>query len=312
MDDSIFSIDMARELLESSEQFPVDLEKAWQWLGYSKKGNCMATLTNNFVKDVDFRVLLERETNSDGTFSHNYHQTNLTVRCFKKLAMMAGTEKGDQVRDYFIYCEETLIKIYLQKKPAIDAVDLANAIQNDIARLERLSPLHLAVLKQQLLGNVPQLINPEFLKQQDTVSLINNRAGLTFNKCLKAFDTLQDIYSPESYKKLKDLYQQLATEHNNLLERCSAQGVSIDPAKLKDIKDRHELLGEQVAKLNKQAIWLKAEIDGLETLYKMRVMLLEQDNTRLREEVKVLTAIINDSDDKPNPSNKRKPLTLGK
>lgn len=49
-------------------------------------------------------------------------------------------------------------------------------------------------------------------------SLVANRLGLSFNKSLKAFDSIQDKTSPEAFDKLKLMYQKLLSEHQQLLE----------------------------------------------------------------------------------------------
>lgn len=91
-------------LLQSNEQFPVDLEVAWQWLGYSRKDKVLAKLKNNFVEGLDFEFSTNRgETPQVGRPSDS---VRLTTDCFKMLGMMAGTAKGREVRLYFLDCEK--------------------------------------------------------------------------------------------------------------------------------------------------------------------------------------------------------------
>lgn len=94
-------------LLQSKEQFPVDFEVAWVWLGYSRKDKAKNKLVNNFVQGVDFST--KRGKTPDGGRSKDLIM--LTIDCFKQLAMMAGTEKGASVRRYFLDCEEKLKQI---------------------------------------------------------------------------------------------------------------------------------------------------------------------------------------------------------
>jgi anti-repressor protein len=49
-----FSHELARSLLQSSDLFPVDLDDAWRWIGYSTKQKAKNKLTNNFVSGIDF------------------------------------------------------------------------------------------------------------------------------------------------------------------------------------------------------------------------------------------------------------------
>lgn len=91
-------------LVESDEQFPVDLDDAWQWIGYSEKRKSLNRLKNNFVDGEDF-LSIRSKTPQGGRPSDQYL---LTTDCFKCLSMMAGTEKGKEVRRYFLDCERTL------------------------------------------------------------------------------------------------------------------------------------------------------------------------------------------------------------
>jgi phage anti-repressor protein len=91
-------------LVESDEQFPVDFDDAWQWIGYRRKDFALKKLKNNFVEGEDFSAI-RRETLWGGRPSDQYL---LTTDCFKCLSMMAGTEKGKEVRRYFLDCERAL------------------------------------------------------------------------------------------------------------------------------------------------------------------------------------------------------------
>jgi phage anti-repressor protein len=88
-------------LVESEEQFPVDFDDAWQWIEYRRKDFALKRLKNNFLQGKDFSSI-RRETPQGGRPSDQYL---LTTDCFKCLAMMAGTAKGKEVREYFLDCE---------------------------------------------------------------------------------------------------------------------------------------------------------------------------------------------------------------
>ena len=94
-------------LLQSKEQFPVDFDVAWTWIGYARKDNAKKKLLSNFVDGADFSAI--RRKNPQGGRSSDLIM--LTIDCFKQLAMMAGTEKGASVRRYFLDCEEKLKQI---------------------------------------------------------------------------------------------------------------------------------------------------------------------------------------------------------
>ena len=96
-----FSIELAKSLIESDEQFPVEFDEAWQWLGYTRKDSALDTLKSYFEEDIDFSGY-NRKTPQGGRPSHSYC---LTVDCFKQLGMLARTSQGKLVRQYFLECE---------------------------------------------------------------------------------------------------------------------------------------------------------------------------------------------------------------
>jgi phage anti-repressor protein len=100
-----FSLDLAIRLYESEEQFPVNLEVACEWLGFSRKDVAKRKLIKNFVEGEDYRVHQVAESAPQGGLTH-YEDIWLTTNCLKELGMMAGTPKGKQIRKYFIQCEE--------------------------------------------------------------------------------------------------------------------------------------------------------------------------------------------------------------
>lgn len=92
------------EILHSDEPFPVLFCRAFKWLGYSHKHKAKAALTSNFEPNLDYLI----ETAPAEGRGRPSEVIRLTVDCFKALGMMAGTEKGREVRRYFLECERQL------------------------------------------------------------------------------------------------------------------------------------------------------------------------------------------------------------
>jgi phage anti-repressor protein len=120
-----FSAELATAFFSSDENFPVDLDDAWRWLGYSRKDAALRKLTSHFEENTDYikgsvaydlHRSVEHEqpvgfTHSSATIPDKYY---LTVECFKHLAMLAETDQGREVRKYFIECERTLKQKYAE------------------------------------------------------------------------------------------------------------------------------------------------------------------------------------------------------
>jgi len=95
------------EILHSDNPFPVLFCKALKWLGYSRKDHAKTALTSNFVADLDYTVEVAPAVGR----GRPSEIIRLTVDCFKALGMMAGTEKGREVRRYFLECERQLKEV---------------------------------------------------------------------------------------------------------------------------------------------------------------------------------------------------------
>jgi phage anti-repressor protein len=94
-------------IAESPEPYPVDFDDAWQWVGYSRKDHALRALRDNFEEGVDYHLpnngeVVKREQGG-GTQPAKYF---LTTDCFKAFCMMAGTEKGKEVRQYYLAIEK--------------------------------------------------------------------------------------------------------------------------------------------------------------------------------------------------------------
>jgi phage anti-repressor protein len=100
----IFSIELAKQLINSQYQFPVDFNDAWIWLDYSTKASAKRFLIENFNEEIDFNISVEPTTT--GIQANPNQNILLTIDCLKMWGMMAGTEKGKEVRKYFLQCEK--------------------------------------------------------------------------------------------------------------------------------------------------------------------------------------------------------------
>ncbi|HEY9873603.1 MAG TPA: P63C domain-containing protein [Candidatus Obscuribacterales bacterium] len=97
-------------LIQSGEEFPVDFDDAWRWIGYSTKGNAKAAFENaGLVEGIDFQVFMIFHKNSRG--GRPTEKIKLTIDACKMFCMAAGTPKGREVRLYFLECERELKRL---------------------------------------------------------------------------------------------------------------------------------------------------------------------------------------------------------
>jgi phage anti-repressor protein len=100
-------------LIQSDEQFPVDFEDAWQWIGYTRKDSAKRALISNFTQDIDFHIPVESDNHAglspqEKAVATKEENIKLTSECFKSFCVMAGTARGKQARRYFLNCEAEL------------------------------------------------------------------------------------------------------------------------------------------------------------------------------------------------------------
>jgi phage anti-repressor protein len=104
LQNNMFSLELAKQLYDSTERFPIDFDDAWEWLEFSTKGNGKRSfLGAGFVEDIDFCSFIKTEKRDIG--ATQVEVIKLTCECFKQWGMMAGTDKGKQIRFYFLECE---------------------------------------------------------------------------------------------------------------------------------------------------------------------------------------------------------------
>ena len=118
--------------------FVIDLDDVWEWLGFIKKSNAKRLIKKLFIVDEEFKCSLLRteqrtfdsefmngepkeniqdETNlledsvSSKRGGNNREKIMMNITTFKKLCLRAGTRKAYVIHDYFIILEEALQEI---------------------------------------------------------------------------------------------------------------------------------------------------------------------------------------------------------
>jgi phage anti-repressor protein len=97
--------------------FVVDLDDIWKWLGFGQKVNVKRLLEKHFIIDKDYKLLLcqlAKQTN-DTRGGHNKETFLLNIETFKKLCLKTETKKADEIHDYFIKLEHILQEILLEE-----------------------------------------------------------------------------------------------------------------------------------------------------------------------------------------------------
>jgi len=93
--------------------FVIDLDHVWKWMGFQSKFNAKRILEKTFIKDSDYKLLLRQPAKQTDHVKggHNKETIMLTIRTFKLFCLKAGTKKAEQIHEYYIKLEETLQEI---------------------------------------------------------------------------------------------------------------------------------------------------------------------------------------------------------
>lgn len=104
-----------------SNQYVVDLDSIWEWLGLARKDVAKRTLIKNFIENEDYVVLHPYAERVNG--GQNKEQIMLNVETFKAFCMLANTEKGKRTRRYYAKMESVFFK-YMEEKHRITVLTL--------------------------------------------------------------------------------------------------------------------------------------------------------------------------------------------
>ena len=101
---------------DTRQDFVVNLDRVWKWIGYTRVDHCKTVLIKNFIENVDYRMDTPEKPAPEvagagrnlGGAGLNREFITLTVQCFKKLCLKSKTKKADEIHDYYLGLEEIL------------------------------------------------------------------------------------------------------------------------------------------------------------------------------------------------------------
>ena len=97
---------------DAINDYVIDLDNVWNWLGFKQKVKAKTLLENNFVLNKDYKVV-DEETNKQKHISHGGHNKEtfmLNIETFKKLCLKSGTQKANEIHEYFIKLEQIIFE----------------------------------------------------------------------------------------------------------------------------------------------------------------------------------------------------------
>jgi phage anti-repressor protein len=116
-----------------TNDYPINLEHVFKMIGFANKGNAMKTIKSNFTLNEDYKIMLfhtEKRKNEGG---FNKEDVMLNVDTFKNLCMLAKTNKGKEIRKYYVKLENIYNKII--KEEIIEKQELLKKEKENTVKL---------------------------------------------------------------------------------------------------------------------------------------------------------------------------------
>ena len=111
-DQQLFVASFYAYLNYNKNDFLIDLDNVWKWLGFYQKDNAKTLLEKQFIIDKDYKIFAPEASGAKkGRGGHNIKKIMLTINAFKSLCLKAGTKKADKIHEYYMKLEETLHEI---------------------------------------------------------------------------------------------------------------------------------------------------------------------------------------------------------
>ena len=114
-----------------TEDYIIDLDNIWKWLGFATKQKAILLLEKNFILNKHYKLLLNHEVKQNiientnkqnfapdasgaknkGSGGHNIQKYYLNIKTFKSLCLKAQTKKADEIHEYYIKLEELIQEV---------------------------------------------------------------------------------------------------------------------------------------------------------------------------------------------------------
>ena len=211
---------------DSKNDFIIDLDNIWKWLGFSHKVNAKRVLEKNFLIEKDYKFLLfqlaKQKVNEEksGSGGHNKETFMLNIDTFKKFCLKACTKKADEIHEYFIKLENIMFEITIEESEELkkQLLKIENDKNEEIKEIEKESNDLKLELQQKNKEYENNLKNEKILERQKILlNEYSNIGNIIYIIKVKTFENKEYITKiGESRKGILDRYN----EHKTKYEEC--------------------------------------------------------------------------------------------
>ena len=96
---------------DKNNDFVIDLDNVWKWIGFSQKIDAKRLLEKHFTNNIDYNLTLgltKASLEGEKWGGHNKQTIMITIKCFKSLCLKAQTKKASEIHEYYMNLEEIL------------------------------------------------------------------------------------------------------------------------------------------------------------------------------------------------------------
>ena len=205
--------------LNYHDEFIIDLDNIWKWLGFNQKVKAKVLLENHFKINIDYIKSLSHEGKQSSHIKggHNKETFMLNIKTFKKYCLKAGTKKADEIHEYYIKLEETLQEVIQE-----ESNELKLQLEQKEQQLESVTQDKQKIREKTLLEQFPNNTQCVYYGTIDNLSN-NNEKLIKFgnsnnlkNRVIKHKDTYSNFVLINAFKVDNKLQIENAIKENNI------------------------------------------------------------------------------------------------
>jgi phage anti-repressor protein len=200
---------------DSQNNFVIDLDNVWKWVGFGQKIKAKELLEKHFTIDIDYKCSDNNLAEQKMHGGHNKQIFMLTVDTFKRFCMKAGTKKANEIHDYFIKIEKIthqLIKEEEDKK-------LIEQLKQQLLDLETSKNTEIQQIEEKTKQEYAQKLEKEKALEKEKMLLteFSQNTSIVYVIKVKTFENKHYIIKiGESRRGIQGRY----TEHKSKYEEC--------------------------------------------------------------------------------------------
>lgn len=262
-----------------TNDFVIDLDNIWKWLGFHAKQNAKILLEKCFIINKDYTLLIPQHKQSCETKGgHNKQTFLLNISTFKLFCIKAGTAKANEIHEYFIKLEDIMNEIIKEEcvelKEKIENQKISNKLEKELLREKTLIeqfPVNTQCVYYGLIDDTNEN-NEQLIKYGNSNNLQQrveqHKKTYTNFRLVNAFKVENKLYIENAMKKCEEIIpykRAIEIKNVNYTELLSINNLSFEKIDkiIKNIITTIEYTPENYIKLLCENKELKNEVDIL-------------------------------------------------